>query len=622
MRPPRRVPVRVMALGFAFAWSGELPLHAQDPVPQPPAPQPVPTPTPTPTPGQQGQQGPLPSAPPQAVPPKPAPPVPIDPTRAAADLLRRRLGLQPGPQGEPPPGPVVPPPEPPAGDPAAPPGEQGATPGTRVVDPSAGAAQDPPPKPAPPVPTPPPQDPVQQAADALRRLLPKAKPPEVAPIPDAHGTPEPFRSGPPDPSGPTAAATTAAAAAPTVPFSGSFGLRYRARHGDGATDQDVVGRLQADLGAAERDAWTAHLSARGFWDADGRRRDDPFVGLDQSLGDEWNGRLYRAHVDVHRQGLVELARLGRQDLDETPTPLTFDGARLDSQRLLGPTKAWFSAYGGVPVHHFEASRHGDSVVGAAAGLQPWLGARVRVDAMQLRDEFLALDRRDDLLGLRWWQGLGPLHLHGLHTWRDGQPRDLVVGARGEAGTWCSFDVDYRELLSTQRQQVSELDPFYTVAFEYAPYRQVDVTLRRDFGEHLSLGLGSDVRRLRDDADETDFNREFERHHVDANVDDVVWRGLSLSLAGSMWRSSGEDFRAVTGELAWRPHHDLRVALGSGYDLFLYDLFDGRERVHVRSYYVRGEHRLAAALRVDGGYELQRDDTDEFHVFRLGVTWTF
>ena len=100
------------------------------------------------------------------------------------------------------------------------------------------------------------------------------------------------------------------------------------------------------------------------------------------------------------------------------------------------------------------------------------------------------------------------------------------------------------------------------------------------------------------------------------------RGLSLSIAGSLWNSTGEDFRTLTGELVYRPDRDLRLSLGSGYDLFRYDVFDARERLHVRSWFVRAERRLDASLRVDGGYELQRDDFDEFHVFRLGVTWTF
>ena len=32
--------------------------------------------------------------------------------------------------------------------------------------------------------------------------------------------------------------------------------------------------------------------------------------------------------------------------------------------------------------------------------------------------------------------------------------------------------------------------------------------------------------------------------------------------------------------------------------------------------------MARTVRVGGGYEYERDDDAEYHVFRLGVTWIF
>ena len=512
-------------------------------------------------------------------------------------------------------GPPDPPPAPPAasdqpaGEPLAPPTETAPKP----QEPAPGSTPPPPGATPPQEPKPAAQDPTDQAAEALRRLLRGAKPPEVAPIPGQQN---------PEPPPPERRPSVAPVEPPLgVPVHGSLWLRYRARHGGGATDQDLVGRLQVDVGSASDDAITAHLRARGFWNADGRRRDDPFPGLDQSFADEWNGRVFAAHVDVHRQGPVDLLRLGRQDLDETPMTLQFDGVRLDSVRFGGAIKAWAMAYGGVPVHQFEERRRGDLVVGAAGGFQPWGGGRVRLDAMHLEDEFLAIDREDDLLSVHWWQRLGELQVHGLHTWRDGQARDLQLGGRGEL-LGCQWTLDYRELVTTQRQQVTELDPFSLIGFEYSPYRQVSAVLRRDLGEGVDVGLAGDLRRLQDEGDQRSFNREFERLTVDAAWRDILVRGLSLSVAGSYWNSSGEAFRTVTGEIAYRPDALLRLAVGSGYDLFLYDVFEARERVHVRSYHVRVERRLGDDVRLDAGYELQRDDLDEFHLFRVGMTWTF
>jgi hypothetical protein len=553
-------------------------IAAQEPVPPPTPPADTPEATP-----------------PATDPPTPAPvtPPPIDPTKAAADLLRKRLGLEPGPQGPPPAGPPTQPPEPPPEQPETAPAPQG---------------QEPKPAPA---------DPTDAARRALERMLPKAVTPPVAPMPDASGTPEPIAPG--QPAAPAAGHEPPAAVA--LPWSGTLSSRYRARHGGGSRDQDLVARLSLDVGRSERNAVTFHLSARGFADLDGQRADDTFSGLDHSFGDDVQGRLYRAHLDAHRLPHVELARLGRQDLDETPTPVSFDGLRVDSERF-GRHRAWLSAYGGVPVHHFEGSARGDSVYGMAAGLSPWTNARVRLDWMDLRDEFLALDRHDSLLGVRWWQNVGALQLHGLHTWRDGAPRDLQLGARGDILAPLHVTLDYRELLSTQRAQTTELDPFYDIAFDYVPYRQVDATLGTDLGEHATIDLGADVRRLSDRSDEAAFNREFERYHADLTLLDLGTRGLSLSVSGNLWQSSGETFRTIAGDLEYRPDADLRLTLGTAYDLFRYDAFDGRERVAVRSWYLRIDRRVDTMLRLDGGYEYERDDEDEFHLFRLGVTWTF
>jgi hypothetical protein len=525
--------------------------------PKPPERVPAAPKPPEPTPPEPVPNEPVPpeSSPPQPAPPAPAPP--RDPTRAAAEVLRRRLGLEPGPAGSVPSGPPVI--EPPA---AAPPGSS--------------------------------PDPVAAPEPAQRE--PSAPPPAVAPA--------------------------IAAREPTRRLDGTIATRYRARHGAGATDQDVVTRWNVDFGDPDKDAFTAHLRARGFWNADGTRRDDPFLGLDHSFGDELHARLYGGHVDLHRHGEVHLLRLGRQDLVESPVALTFDGAYAESRRWLGPTQLWLAAFAGVPVHQFEASRHGDFVAGAAAGFVPWRGGRVRLDAMHLRDEFLAVDHRDDLIALRWWQTFQGVSLRGMHSWQDGRARDLLVAADADLPGGLRATAAVRELLSTQRQQVTELDPFWTIGFDYLPYRQWEGTLRRPFGQHLVLGLGADVRRLATGAEPGPFNREFERVFADASWQDLFVAGLTLSVAASLWNATGEDVRTLTGELAYRPDRDLRLVLGSGYDLFRYDAWQGGDRLHVRSWFVRAERRFTKALLLDGGYELMRDDFDEFHVFRLGVTWTF
>jgi len=560
---------------------------------------------------QQGEASP----PPQEPKPKPATEQqPVDPVQRAAEILRRRLGLDEGPTGTPPAGPGKPKPKPKpspeaAAEPATPEQQEPKPqePKPREPKPAEGRAQEPAP-----------QDPTESAARALKRLLPGSEPPERAPMPGRgdYAAPAPPIARADASNG---ADAVDAAEAGGLWWGGSLSMNYRARHGGGATDQNLISRLNVDVGRST-DPLSLHLRTRAFVDVDGRRRDDPFPGLDHSFGDDVNARLYAAHVDVRSIPDVALLRLGRQDLDETPVVLSVDGVRADLQRQ-GRKSWWLSAYGGVPVHWFEASSSGDSVVGVGGGLSPWRRARVRVDWMLLRDEFLAIDRQDAVLGVRWWQSFDDVNLRGFHSWRDGAPRDLNVSADGIVPAVGTVRVAFRELLSSQRQQVTDIDPYFAIAGELSPFRQIDVSVTRDLSEQLVSSVGVELRRLSDASDEGTFNREFERYYADLTWRDAFARGLSLNAAGNLYESSGESFHALTGELIYRPDRSLRAVLGVGYDLFRYDVLQQRERVRVRSLYLRVDHRLGDGLRIDGGYELLRDDLDEFHLFRLGVTWT-
>lgn len=564
--------------------------------------------------GLRGQEPSPPVTPPQQTPPQdPVPkPEPVDPTKAAAEILKKALGLKPGPEGQPPAGP---PPKPlpqteeeqqgeeQQGEekPAAGAGQTG----------NAEAAQEPQPKPQQPV------DPTEAGKRALEGLLPGAKPPDAAPIPTKEGTPEPIVPGAAAQSAPPPAPLTKTGG---LEWGGMLWTRYRARHGAGSSDQDLVARLSLDFGNETRDPYTVHVAGRLWADLDGRDPNNAFNGLNQSFGNDFNGLLYSAHVDAHQLPHLDLARLGRQDLVETPVPVTLDGLRLDSERM-GPAKVMFSAYGGVPVHYFEATSSGDAAYGLASEFVPWQDARLRLDWMSLHDEYLALDHDDEVLGARWWQELRGVSLHGLHTWVDGKPRDLQVGARATTDSLITITIDYRELLTTQRAQVNELDPYYEMMAEYRPYRQLDASVNTDLGDNLTWNVGSSVRRLSDQSEAGTYNREFERVYTDVDIHAFGVNGLSFSIGGDYWNAQGEGFQTFRGDVEYRPDANVRVILGTGYDLFRYDSFANTERVHVRSIYLQTDYRLSARTRLDAAYEYDRDDLDEFHLFRLGVTWT-
>ncbi|MCA8953524.1 MAG: hypothetical protein KDE27_28690, partial [Planctomycetes bacterium] len=439
--------------------------------------------------------------------------------------------------------------------------------------------------------------------------------------PNATGTPEPMLRDRPTPAAGGAATGARPTGEPDL-LRGTFATSYRFRHGAGASDHNLTARLNLDIGREEREPFSFHFAGPGFANLDGRRDDDPFRGLEQSFRDDIHGRIYRAYFAARAPlPYVARLRLGRQDLDAAPVPVTFDGLCADSDEF-GAAKVSVSAWGGIPVHHFEPSSRGDSAYGVGAGMRPWQGGRLRFDWQSLRDDFLAIERHDEVLGLRAWQSFDALQLTALHTWLNGRPREVQVGAHGELPFELFVDVDYRELLRTQRSQVNELDPFYVIAAEYRPYRQLQLSLSRDFGKHLTLSSGGQVRRLSEASDEGTFNRDFERCWADASFPGLFGVDrLTGFVNGSLWHTSGEATRAVAGGLQYRTDDGLRLELGSGYDLFRYDVLADRERVHVRTFYLRADYALAGRVRLDATYELERNDDDEFHLLRLGMTWT-
>ena len=580
MRPgsTRKEPGRRGAVGRTVFLCGALAVaaSAQDPTP-------TPTQEPTPAPQEPKPQKPEPQQPA----PRPEPSA----AERAAEALRKALGLKPGPVADDPnaQGPAATPPrEPPATAPPAPTQPQEPAPnqpGATAPDPNVDAAE--------------------QAARALQNLLPQAvRPQEPTPPPPAEGAaPVP--------------------AAPRSSVRGSVAARYRLRRTGEDADQDLSVSTTLDFGVQDRDRITGRFSGRGFWDLDGIQRDNAWNGLDESFDDRVNGYVYEAYVDWRDLGPLERARLGRQPLLDTPVALDFDGVHLESQRH-GDLKAVVSAHAGVPVRYWEASRAGDSTFGAALRLQPVPTAAVRLDWMHIEDETFTFDGSDDLLSASWRQAIGASStLLGKHTWLDGKPRDLVLRGFGHAAS-LGLDVNlaYKELLTAQQQQSTDLDPYFPVLQAYEPYRQLEASLSQQASRDVAITAGCDLRRLRDPGDEGQWNREYTRVYAGPSLQRLFGEDLTLSVQGELWDASGSSYRTCSGDLRWRLSPAATATLGSSYARFGYDSFSGIERDFVRSHYLRLQYRPRPSLRLDGTMAFEDNDEDRYFQLRVGTTWTF
>ena len=403
---------------------------------------------------------------------------------------------------------------------------------------------------------------------------------------------------------------------------GTLAMRYRRRTGDGEHDDDLYAVVSADVGHAQSDTFTAHVSGRVAKDLDGGSSNrSAFAGLDDTRRKSLDAELYEAYVDYHGEPGLQTVRLGRQWLVETPETVSLDGLLVETEAdaVLG---SQLGVYGGLPNNEWEASSRGDSLWGAYLQSRPWKGGRVRLDWMHVGDEIDGTTRRNEITGVSVWQNvLDPLSVHGRYTWLDGDSRNAEVGA-----TWRDIEEDllvyvsYLEQFETQATLVNGFDPFSAVLQAYEPYRQKRLLASKGLGEHFILEAGIDNRDLVQESDAGPFNREFERVHVTGTVVDAGVDGLSVALTAENWDGGGSDQDAwgvdVTDELT----DDLRLSVGSYYALFKNDFLLQQERESVRTLYARARYRIDPNKTFSLGYEREDADLDLFSTLTAKMTW--
>ncbi|MBI2923782.1 MAG: hypothetical protein HYY18_22220, partial [Planctomycetes bacterium] len=324
------------------------------------------------------------------------------------------------------------------------------------------------------------------------------------------------------------------------PVRGRLAFKYRGRWADieddddegDDDDNDLYAYLSLDLGDAKKHTVTASFFLRGSLDLDEEDDDQAFFvfnDLTDTYDKSANGRVYHAYLDFNRLGPVERIRAGRQSMIDTPVVLYFDGAAVQTEAWKQVLSLQAGIYGGIPVHTYESSNHGDSLVGGWVQAKPWKGGRLRADYTQIKDEYNDVKEEDHLWGASAWQTLWDvLTLSGKYTMLDHRARDYIIRGSFYEPDWdLRVDASWFQLLRRQRIETFETDQFVLVAGEYVPYTQVRFLAAKGFGKHVSVEAGTDIRRLWDIDDEGPYNREFSRYWLTPMLQDWPVKGLSV-----------------------------------------------------------------------------------------------
>jgi hypothetical protein len=349
--------------------------------------------------------------------------------------------------------------------------------------------------------------------------------------------------------------------------------------------------------------------------------DFAFYSLSDTYDGRVTGRVNHAYVDAHRIDGFDVVRVGRQLVYDTPETLHFDGVRAESEPK--GERAWrFGGYGGVPTLPYESSRAGDYVVGVFAEAAPTAKTTLRADWMHIQDGDQLGDDTDDLLQLSGrWRPDPRLTLEASHSRLARDPRDFRVGARAfDAESDFALEASYYELLETQGELAVPLDPFFATLLSLDPYREAGLTAAKGLGDGWFVQGGAQARRLVDEADDAPNNREWTRGFVTTSSEELLPADVSLALTGEVWTGDGDRFETWGVDLARTFDGGWSASAGSYYSLYKYSFYLGEEQEDVRTWYAGVRRRLSDTLSWRARYELERNDLDDYHTLRVGVTW--
>jgi hypothetical protein len=404
---------------------------------------------------------------------------------------------------------------------------------------------------------------------------------------------------------------------------GQLVSRYWLRWTGDETDNDIYETLSLDIGDPDRHAVTGHLQGRLSADLDGGTGSQPFASLHDSFDGRLTGHLYHAYADLHRVPGFALVRAGRQLIHDAPELAFFDGLRGETEEF-GGIAGQLGVYGGASARLYEASPRGDWMTGLYLQGRPWSGGRLRLDWMHLEDETLLGPHADDLLGAGVWQSVGErIRLEGQYTRIEDRDRDVRTRAYyTDAASELLVQVSYYQLLRTQRELVVELDPFFSALQELFPYRQIGLLASKGLWQRLDVQVGVDLRRVSDQDDIGQFNRDYDRWFTTLTVRDVLADGLSVGITADHWNSDAQDVRTWGADAGYRLDAALDLSAGTYYSLYKFDLLLNRERDDVRTYYARLRYKTSRSVTLDLSYEIEDDDFDLYHTLRMGMSWRF
>lgn len=413
---------------------------------------------------------------------------------------------------------------------------------------------------------------------------------------------------------------------------GSISNRYRFRTTGGVSDHDLEAMGTLDFGDQMQDRVSGSVQVGGIFQLNGTDTGSPFTSVYDSFSSPAVERIYQAYADFQDLGPLEKIRAGRQSRYEFGW-LYYDGATLESRTVDGVK---FTLYGGVPVHLYETSignDPGDWMVGGAFQVDPASWARIRLEAVHLKDDTsgyrAAVGKNEDtLIGWSLWLDSGQtVSFSSRFTAFQDQVRDVDAEMR----LW----VPERELTTRIRFYsllkaigVREVDvDSYGFVGAYEPFVEGSVILTKGFGQRFFVDTGFVGRTLLAQNVSSAFNHGYNRAFLTLSTVDLPIQGMSLAATGDYFHGTDNVLKndVFAGSFSadqefWERR--IRASIGTGYYLYRYNLYTGEDEEDVRTYFARVTGKIWKSLEGRLTYEMEQNSTNDFHTVDTRVTWKF
>ncbi len=404
---------------------------------------------------------------------------------------------------------------------------------------------------------------------------------------------------------------------------------YKAQGSD--HDSDFYGRLYSSAKNLDDGKLDAYLSARVHTDFDETTTkslaDDPFVEIeDTSVVTE--DRLLQLYADYHTQNRTLALRGGRQYIDVADY-LQMDGGQImvnENGRLGG------RVYVGHPVSYYTAVS-GDYAAGASLVGRPFYGNQSRftysrysddsedgadnnyyIDTRQSVTDTIRVRGQASMLNDEYRMAQADLFLQT----EDGMT-DAVIGG----SYWGSFDAKTRAY-----------SPLYRVLGEQDPYSYFYARLTQQLAPKWLLSPGASIRLADEGVDTVQNNRDYENY--DLTLIYQPNRSFNASIAAEYWVVDPSDsFLGFSGELRYRSGKVWEVSGGAYYAQYTYDTYSDisysasggqtvftesgtivEESPFVKTYFIRGKHRLTKWLTGRAQFDVEDDDNAEDLAYRV------